>query len=558
MLQFFTFIGAIGLFIYGMKLMGEALQKIADDSLRNVHAAMSHNPFTGLCTGVMLAALVQSSTATTVMIMSFVNAALISLASSLPVIMGANIGATLTTWIISILGFRLSISAFIFPLIAIALPLFQSSNTKRNTWGGLCISVALLFLGLEILKDSFEAISQTTVPSFFQLISSWGYGSVLIFTLLGIFLTVIVRTSSATFVLALLMCINGWIPASLACAVILGSNVGACLIPLLAARNSNFFAKRAAMCNLLFNVFGCTLCLALFVPFCLLIDIICSTIGLEAGNINIYAPISLALFHTLFNIICVILFMPIRKVLLKLAKIIIPKQDDKEEAFKLQYLTNKGLLTTNGQMALLLARKETSRYANETYQMFELLTAIIYEPLGSEKQLNMHQQIAQMEADSDVAEVEIADFLNHMSHKTLSSDGELSSRNLYKMVDELESIADSIFHMSNTLKNKQEQRVFFNTEMNYDLRRMFSLTDTAMKHMSLVLEMDEIPSNALNKAYNYEDEINNYRNQLRNTMLDRIDLKEIEYEQNTYFMMLINECEKIGDHAINVIAAACE
>ena len=276
------------------------------------------------------------------------------------------------------------------------------------------------------------------------------------------------------------------------------------------------------------------------------------------NDVNVTAPISLAIFHTLFNIICVAIFMPLRRFLLKLAKRIIPKQDDKEEAFKLQYLTNKSLLTTNGQMALLLARKETSRYANETYTMFELLTSIILEPLGSEKQLNLHQRIAQMEADSDVAEVEIADFLNHMSHKTLSSDGELSSRNIYKMVDDLESIADSIFHMSNTLKNKQEQRVFFNAEMNNDLRRMFALTDTAMKHMASVLMMDEIPSNALNKAYNYEDEINNYRNQLRNTMLDRIDLKEIEYVQNTYFMMLINECEKIGDHAINVIAAACE
>ena len=558
MLQLFTVIGSIGLFIYGMKLMGEALQKIADDSLRNVHAAMSRNPLTGLCTGMMLAALVQSSAATTVMIMSFVNAALISLVNSLPVIMGANIGATLTTWIISILGFRFNLSPYIFPLIAIALPLFQSSNTRRNTWGGLCISVALLFLGLEILKDSIESLSLTDIPSFFQLFSSWNYGSILIFTLIGILLTVVVRTSSATFTIAVLICVNGWISAPMACAIILGSNIGTCLMPLLAARSSNFFAKRAALSNLLFNLFGSILCLSLFFPFCSLIDFLCSKIGLGMNDVNVTAPISLAIFHTLFNIICVAIFMPLRRFLLKLAKRIIPKQDDKEEAFKLQYLTNKSLLTTNGQMALLLARKETSRYANETYTMFELLSSIILEPLGSEKQLNLHQRIAQMEADSDVAEVEIADFLNHMSHKTLSSDGELSSRNIYKMVDDLESIADSIFHMSNTLKNKQEQRVFFNAEMNNDLRRMFALTDTAMKHMASVLMMDEIPSNALNKAYNYEDEINNYRNQLRNTMLDRIDLKEIEYVQNTYFMMLINECEKIGDHAINVIAAACE
>lgn len=250
--------------------------------------------------------------------------------------------------------------------------------------------------------------------------------------------------------------------------------------------------------------------------------------------------------------------MPFRRLFLKLAKPMIKKNVEQEDTFKLQYITNRGVLTTNGQMALLLARKETASFASDVYTMFQLLNSIIYEPLGSEKQLNMHKRIEQMETDSDNAEVEIADFLNQMSHKTLSSDGELSSRNLYKMVDELESIADSVFHMSNTLKNKQEQRVFFNEEMNSDLRRMFELTDTALKHMKQVLDLDEIPSNALNKAYNYEDEINNYRNQLRNTMLDRIDLQQIEYVQNTYFMMLVNECEKIGDYAINVIAAACE
>lgn len=558
MLQLFTFIGAIGLFIYGMKLMGEALQKIADDSLRNVHTAMSRNPFAGLCTGMMLAALVQSSAATTVMIVSFVNAALISLVHSIPVIMGANVGATLTTWIIALLGFRVNFSLFIFPLIAIALPLFQSSNSKRNTWGGLCISISLLFLGIEMLKDSFDYLTATSITSSFQTLCSWEYGSVLLFTLIGIILTILVRTSSATFVIALLMCTNGWITYPIACSIILGSNIGTCFIPMLASRRANYLAKRAALSNLLFNVFGAMLCLLLFFPFCCLISYLCIKTGIGETETKDAIPVALALFNTLFNIISVILIFPIRRLLLKLAKRIISKKDEKEDSFKLQYITNRGVLTTNGQMALLLARKETASFAAETYSMFQILTAIIYEPLGSEKQLNMHKRIEQMEADSDMAEVEIADFLNQMSHKTLSSDGELSSRHLYKMVDELESIADSIFHMSNTLQNKQDQRVFFNKEMNSDLRKMFELTDTALKHMSDVLNLDEIPSNALNKAYNYEDEINNYRNQLRNTMLDRIDLQQIEYVQNTYFMLLVNECEKIGDHAINVIAAACE
>lgn len=558
MLIIFTLIGAIGLFIYGMKLMGEALQKIAGDSLRNVHAAMSRNPFTGLCTGMMLSALVQSSAATTVMIVSFVNAALISLVHSLPVIMGANVGATLTTWIIALLGFRFNFYYLVFPLIGISLPLFQSSNSRRNTWGGLFISIALLFLGLEIQKSLFDELTSTTISSFFHLLNSWGYGSILLFTLIGIVLTVFVRTSSATFVLALLLCINSWITFPTACAIILGSNIGTCFMPMLASRHANYLAQRAALCNLFFNVFGAVICLVLFNPFCHIIGYLCSVTGLCETDTPDGIPVALALFHTLFNIISMVVFMPFRRLFLKLAKPMIKKNVEQEDTFKLQYITNRGVLTTNGQMALLLARKETASFASDVYTMFQLLNSIIYEPLGSEKQLNMHKRIEQMETDSDNAEVEIADFLNQMSHKTLSSDGELSSRNLYKMVDELESIADSVFHMSNTLKNKQEQRVFFNEEMNSDLRRMFELTDTALKHMKQVLDMDEIPSNALNKAYNYEDEINNYRNQLRNTMLDRIDLQQIEYVQNTYFMMLVNECEKIGDYAINVIAAACE
>lgn len=557
-IQILTIIGSIGLFLYGLRLMSEGLQKIAGDSMDDVHTAMTHNRFTGMLTGMLVTALVQSSSATTVMVLSFVNAGLVSLAESMAVIMGANVGTTATTWIIATLGFTFDVALYIFPLLAIALPLFQSNNNRRNSWGELLIGFSLLFLGLGFLKSTLPDLSlYPDTLAAIQSLCNLGYVSLLIFMLFGILLTFLVQASSATFAFALLMCANSWITFDMGCAIVLGSNIGTCLAPMFASRRANTMARRAALGNLLFNVFGSIWTIAIFFLFCDGIAWICTHIGLGDPNYEESVPMGLALFHTGFNLINLLILLPLTGQFVKIITRLIPDNSDKQEAFKLQYISN-GMLISTGQIALVQVRKETSRYAEETHKMFQMIQSMIIEPLGSEKQLLLHGQITEMEAESDRAEVEIANFLNQISHKSLSWDGELMSRNLYKMVDELESIADSIFHMSTTLVNKQEQLVLFSAEMNDDIRKMFSLTESMMAHMCHVLDLDDIPSNALNKAYNIEDEINNYRNQLRNAMLDRINLKQVEYMQNTYFMMLVNECEKIGDYAINVIAAACE
>lgn len=552
-----TIIGSVGLFLYGMKLMSEGLQKIAGDSFHDVLAKMTKNRVTGMLTGILTTSLVQSSSATTVMIVSFVNAGLVTLAESMAVIMGVNVGTTATTWIIAFLGFKFDVFYLILPLIAFSLPLFQSNQSKKQSWSEFILGFALLFMGIGIMEQFFPAAEQ--FPATYDFIStccSWGILSVLLFTLIGILLTMALQASTATVSIAMLLCTNDWLPYTIGCALIIGSNIGTCIMPLLATRNTSIMAKRAAFGHLLFNIVGAVWSLILFFPFCRLLESICMGIGIGDLTATDSEALGLALFHSAFNLVNLCILLPLIKPFVQIVTRFIPDSETQDESFKLQFISSG--LTSSGELALVQVRKETSRYGDETYKMFQLVKEMIAEPLGSDKQHMLHDTIQKMEEESDRAEMEIADFMNKISPKTLSVQGEQLSRNLYKIVDELESIADSLFHISATLLSKSEQRVRFSAELNTDMNTMVALTNDALCHMTRILSMDDIPSNALNKAYNIEDEINNFRNHFRNSVLDQFDRQEVEFQQSTYFMMIINECEKIGDYVINVVTAACE
>ena len=553
-----TLIGSIGLFLYGLKLMSEGLQKIAGDSLRKVLAAMNSNRFTGMLVGILVTALVQSSSATTVMIVSFANAGMISLAQSMSVIMGANVGTTVTAWIIAVFGFKFNIAFLVFPLIALALPFFNSGSSRKNAWGEFIIGFSLLFLGLEELKHIVPLLSEfpALLDNLFE-ISAMGYPSILLFLLIGMILTMVVQASSAAFAIALLMCVNGWITFEMGCALVLGSNIGTCMPPLLAALSANTMAKRAALGHLLFNVLGMVWALAIYYYFCNFITSICVSIGFGDPHEPSLSALGLAMFHTVFNLISLCIMLPLVKLFVNVISRIIPDKDGHDESFRLQYI-NSGFMTPSAEMSLVQVQKETLRYGEEVYKMFGIMKTMLDERNGLERQNETNQRIRHLEEDSDRAELEIAQFLNSISPKTLSYSGEQLTRNLYKEVDELESIADCISHMSMVIFQKAEQRVRFNSEMNTSIIRMMTLIDTALVHMLKVLDMEEVSPSILNKAYNHEDEINNCRNQLRNDMFDSLDRKEIDYYQNSYFMLIINECEKIGDHVINVISAASE
>lgn len=550
-----TLFGSIGLLLYGMKLMSESLQKLAGDRLRSVLASMNRNRLAGMLSGFLVTAMVQSSSATTVMIVSFVNAGLVSLAEAMAVIMGANVGSAVTTWLVASVGFEFDIALWLLPLIAIALPLFNSFHSTRSTWGQFIVGFALLFMGIVAIREAIPDL-QEAYPSILTVLDmccSGSFGLVLLFFLAGGLLTLLLQTSVASFVLTLALCSVGWIPFELGCAMVLGSNVGSCLAPVLATRSANPMARRVAMGHVLFNVIGLIWALALFYPFCHLINILCLGLNLDSPYTPMGAASGLAMYHTVFNVINLCLLLPLSNQIIRLTDRLIPDQENSTKAFHLQYL-NKGLITS-GELSLLQVKKETIRYAQEVYHMFELIRLMLNEKLGSEKQIEAYQQIRDMEEQSDDAEVEIAQFLNEISRKGLSANGEQMCRALYKMVDELESIADSLYHMAATLRSKSEQRVFFSATNNANVLKMMTLTDASLSHMLRVIENEEVSPNALNKAYNNEDEINNFRSQIRNEVLDPMDRAKLEYQQNTYYMELINECERIGDFVINVLAA---
>ncbi|MBQ0056680.1 MAG: Na/Pi cotransporter family protein [Bacteroidales bacterium] len=552
-----TLAGSIGLFLYGMRMMSDGLQKIAGDRLRNILAAMTTNRFTGMLTGILVTALVQSSSATTVMIVSFVNAGLITLSESMAVIMGANVGTTVTTWIIALCGFKFSITPFILPLIAISLPFINSNNSRRNSWGEFMIGFALLFMGLEILKQSVPDLSaQPAVLQFLQDSGSMGALSVLLFLVVGIVMTMIIQASSAAFTLAVLACSSGWITFEMGCALVLGSNIGTCITPLLASISANTMAKRAAAGHLLFNVIGTVWALVLYYPFCRFIIWLCVELGLGNPSDIDNVSLGMTMFHTVFNIVNLILMLGLTRQFVQIVTRIIPESKSQNEAFKLQYIDKGGIVS--GEMALIQVRKEIHKYAEETHHMFGHVQTMLSESLGSERQLSLYMTVRQLEDDSDHAEMEIADFLNQISPKTLSHSSELEARRMYKVVDELESIADSIYHIACTLKNKYDQRIFFNDEINQNVSKMVALTDDVLVHMLRCLERDEMTESLLNKAYNYEDELNNFQSQIRNGMLESVDKQKIKYEQSTYYIDIINECEKVGDYVINVLTALYE
>jgi len=542
MIQILTIAGSIGLFLYSMKLMSEGLQKIVGDDLRSMLSALTRNRLTGMMSGLFVTALVQSSRATTVTILSFVNAGIITLKQSVAVIMGANIGTTITTWLIALFGFYFDFSLYTLPLIALALPLQRTKNNDSHNWGDLIMGFALLFVAIYLLRQFMPNEGNPAMLlswlNDMHLAEGW---AVLFFLLLGIGLTVAVQASSAAFVLVLLLVANQWIGFDMGCYMMIGANIGTCITPLVASLSANAMAKRTATGHLLFNLIGALWAVPVTWAF--------------GNNLPDFMPqcFALAAFHTLFNAMNMLLLIGFTQWMAKGLTWLIGDGKDEEEEFKLQFIGN-GFIES-GEMALLQVRKETSRYGADTYNMFSHMKTMLSETIGSERLLTLFQTIKMLEAKSDDAEEEIADYLNKISPKTLSADSDLLSRSYYKMIDEMESVADSIYHIACTLKRKQEHRVKFTPEQQKKLNHMIELTDATLVHMVKCLENEDLPESALNKAYNLEDEINNYRTQMRNEMLE---LKAFDYEQATYFMDIINECERVGDFVINVLTAMTE
>ena len=549
--DFLKLLGSLALFLYGMKIMSEGLQKFAGDRLRSILTAMTTNRVTGVLTGMLITALIQSSSATTVMVVSFVNAGLLTLSQSIGVIMGANIGTTVTAWIISALGFKVDISAMSLPLLAVGIPLLFSQKSTRKSVGEFIFGFAFLFMGLNLLKTNAPDLSANPdMLAFVQNYTDMGYFSVLLFVLIGTILTMIVQASAATMAITLIMCANGWISFELGAALVLGENIGTTITANLAALTANTQARRAAMAHLMFNVFGVIWVLLLFEPFLSMVDWIIS----DFMNIN-EAGVSfkLSAFHTCFNVCNVLILIwfikPIEKTVCKLLP-----QKEQEEEYRLQFITG-GMLST-AELSILQARKEINLFAERIRRMFRMVTDLLH--TDDETAFNkLFSRIEKYENISDNMEVEIANYLNQVSEGRLSSESKLQIRGMLREVTEIESIGDSCYNLARTINRKRRGSEDFTQGQYEHIHEMFHLTDEALKQMIALVE-DVHHSEDVNKSFNIETEINNYRNRLKNQNVIDVNDKKYDYQMGVHYMDLITECEKLGDYVVNVVEAHCD
>ena len=552
--DFLKLIGSLGLFLYGMKIMSEGLQKVAGDRLRSILTAMTTNRVTGVLTGVLITALIQSSSATTVMVVSFVNAGLLTLAESISVIMGANIGTTVTAWIISIFGFKVDMAAFALPLLAIALPLIFSGKSNRKSVGEFIFGFSFLFMGLSYLKANAPDLNANPeMLAFVQNYTDMGFFSIILFLLIGTILTMIVQASAATMAITLIMCANGWISLELGAALVLGENIGTTITANLAALTANTQAKRAALAHFVFNVFGVIWVLIIFHPFMQLVNWVVDTF-FQTSNPEVAISYKLSAFHSIFNIcnVCILIW-GVKLIERTVCALIHPKEEDEEP--RLRFITG-GMLST-AELSILQARKEIHLFAERTHRMFGMVQDLLHTEKDDDFN-KLFSRIEKYENISDNMELEIANYLNQVSEGRLSSESKLQIRAMLREVTEIESIGDSCYNLARTINRKRQTNQDF-TEKQYEhIHFMMKLTNDALAQMIVVVEKPEHQSIDINKSFNIENEINNYRNQLKNQNILDVNNKEYDYQMGVYYMDIIAECEKLGDYIVNVVEASSD
>lgn len=546
--------GSLALFLYGMKIMSEGLQKFAGDKLRRILTAMTTNRVTGVLTGVLITALIQSSSATTVMVVSFVNAGLLTLAQSIGVIMGANIGTTVTAWIISALGFKVDIAAFALPLLTVGVIMLFMQKSKHKSIGEFIMGFCFLFMGLSYLKANAPDLqANPEMLAFVQNYADMGFASILLFVLIGTVLTMIVQASAATMAITLIMCANGWISFELGAALVLGENIGTTITANLAAITGNTQSRRAALAHLVFNVFGVIWVLCLFGPFTNMVTwIVENWIGVTDNGDGSFVSFQLSAFHTCFNICNVLILIWFVKLIEKTVCKILPVKENDEDT-RLRYITG-GLLST-AELSVLEAQKEIALYAQRTRKMFGFVQELLHTKKGDEFN-KLYSRIEKYESISDNMEIEIANYLNKVSEGRLSSESKTRIQSMLREVTEIESIGDSCYNLARTLNRKRQNSQEDFTEKQYEhISNMMNLVDGALEEMDKIITHRPSHHVDVNKSYNIENEINNYRNQLKSQNINDVNNQVYGYQLGVYYMDIIAECEKLGDYVINVVDA---
>ncbi len=578
-LDFLCLLGAVCMFLYGMKVMSEGLQKVAGDRLRNILGAMTKNRLTGVLTGIVITALIQSSSASTVMVVSFVNAGLMSLAQSMAVIFGANVGTTVTTWIISAFSLEFNISDYSIVMLAIAVPMLFMKKSAYKSTGEFIIGFAFLFMGLDLISQFVPNLKDN--PEMLKFVSdyaSMGVWSVILFFVFGLILTMVVQSSAATFAITLIMCSQGWINFSLGCAIILGGNIGTTITPMLAAMSGNLAAKRTAMGHVLFNVIGSIIVLCIFHPFMELVADITkactgtnpldisaaeemamadSTLLKPEGGLTAKAQsciaFGLAMFPTVFNACNLLVMIWFTKLYVRIVCFLLPaKHKDSEEEFTLKYIG--GGLMTASELNLTQAQKEIVVFGERVQRMLGMAKTLIDTPDKDDSYDPTYNRLEKYEEISDRMEIEIGSYLNKVAEGRLSPEGKMRVAGMLRMISEIESIADGCFNVAKILARKNQNHVDFPEAIVKEIHQMFSMVENAMDNMLQILRQMEMPEDSkIITAYNREREINNLRNQLRDANIYNINNKIYSYKEGIFYMDLISEAEKIGDYMMNVV-----
>ncbi len=555
---FFKLIGALALLMFGMKTMSDSLQKMAGPQLRHVLGTMTTNRLTGILTGTLITAAVQSSTATTVMTVSFVNAGLLTLAQAISVIMGANIGTTLTAWIMSA-GFSFNITDFVWPAFFIAIILIYSK--KRKIIGDFIFGISFMFLGLGTLRQTgidMDLAHNQPVIEFFASFDPHSFQTTITFLIIGSILTMCVQSSAAVMAITMILCSTGVLPIYQGIALVMGENIGTTVTSNVAALTANTQARRAAMAHMVFNIFGVLWILCIFHPF---IHLVCGWVGfddaMEKTDPHFVANATklsfvLAAFHTTFNLantFILVWFIPqIEKLV---CKIIRPKKNTDEDDFRLRFIQS-GIMKTP-EISVLEAQKEIHCFAERIQRMFGMVKELLGET-NDDKFIKLYTRIEKYEGISDNMEIEIAKYLDQVSDSHLSDETKAKIRAMLREISEIESIGDSCFNIARTLNRRFKGKEDFITSQYEHMHQMMELTDNALTQMNITL-VGHKGDNDANLSFNIENEINNYRNQLKSQNINDVNNHLYTYAIGTMYMDIIQECEKLGDYVVNVVEA---
>ncbi len=558
----FKLLGSLALLMFGMKSMSEALQKMAGPQLRHVLGAMTTNRFTGMLTGMLVTASVQSSTATTVMTVSFVNAGLLTLAQAISVIMGANIGTTLTAWIMSA-GFSFNITDFVYPAFFLAIILIYYK--RKRYIGDFLFGIAFMFLGLGTLRQTgmdMHLGENQAVLDFFSSFDPNSFFTTLTFLLLGGVLTFCVQSSAAVMAITMILCSSGVLPIYQGIALVMGENIGTTVTSNLAAMTANTQARRAALAHMFFNVFGVVWILFVFRPF---IDVVCNMVGYDvtltketAGQAAYLANAAklsfvLAAFHTCFNVVnTFILIWFIPQIERFVCWVIKTKKQDEEEDFRLHFIT-AGFMKTP-ELSVLEAQKEIQSFSERMQRMFNMVRELLTEK-DEQKFAKQYSRIEKYESISDNMEIEIANYLDQVSDAHLSDDTKAKIRAMLREISELESIGDACYNMARTINRKVQGKKEHFIDRQYEhMHQMMELTNDALTQMNNLMGGRKESFN-VNRSFNIETEINNFRDQLKSQNINDVNNHVYTYGIGTIYMDIINECEKLGDYVINVVEA---